>query len=56
MQVMLKDANNECNAKLTVIKPAAAKIKHRPVRCMRWVNNYNTHDADGGNYSLIERN
>jgi len=33
----------------TVIKPPAAKIKRRPVQCMRQVNAYNAHDADGGN-------
>ena len=30
----------------TVIKPPAAKIKRRPVRCVHQVNAHNTHDAD----------
>ena len=29
-------------------KPPAAKIKRRPVRCMRQENIYKPHDADGG--------
>jgi len=36
-----------------VIKPPAAKIKRRRVRCMYQVNAYN---ADGGSENLIEPN